>query len=133
MSNFKVMNLATDEYVPINSHPLSAVEAVVWAWCDFSSEPYPRDYRSHPLLEFVSSRTVSCGEHPNVFSCRLDPEITPEQVFFIQHPQYQGCVITPFFLDTNTGMRLAFLNDPSGNYVGCVSRKGFASFTIHRR
>jgi hypothetical protein len=54
MSNFKVMNLATGEYVPINSHPLSAVEAVVWAWCDFSSEPYPRDYRYCDINSTVS-------------------------------------------------------------------------------
>jgi len=132
MTKLKVMNLATGEYVTTNPHAFSAAEAVVWAWCAFSGEPYPRDYRYHRLLEFVSSRVVSCGEHPNVFSCRLEPELTPEQAFFVQHPQYRGCVIEPFKRNMFTGGNQSILRDPAGNRVAIVSQEGFASFTVHR-
>ncbi len=131
MTEHKVMNLATGEYVRANPHAFSAAEAVVWAWCAFAGEPYPRDYRQHRLLKFVSSRVVTCGKHPNVFSCTLDPELTPEQAFFVQHPQYIGCVIEPFKRNMFTGGNQSVLRDSAGNRLAIISQEGFALFTIH--
>jgi hypothetical protein len=58
--------------------------------------------------------------------------MTPEQAFFVQHPQYTGCVIEPFKHNMFTGGNQAILRDPAGNRVAIISQEGFASFTVHR-